>query len=224
MEGHMIFDTKHKLVRRAMQQRLSEHKDPDLEETIALVLEDHQALETVLMGLLSPQDIYRFNCFRVILAISTQQPAILYPHWERFTSMLGSANAYHRSIGMQVLVNLAGADREGRLEGIFAALFDLLDDDSLVTARQMAQTAGKIALARPDLRVRVTDRLLMIDQTHHTPQHKALIKADILQAFSEYYSQSDDKARMLAFAQTLADSKNPKTRKAAKDFIKLMAG
>lgn len=219
----MIYDTRHKLVRRAMQQRLAEHEHPDLTETIELVVEDPQAMETVLMGLLSPQLIYRANCLRVVLAISEQQPKALYAEVERFTAMLNSSINQHRADGMQILVNIlcAGGESHQDLAGILTALLDLLDGDSLPIARQMVQHAGKIALARPDLQEQITARLLAIDETQHTLEHKALLKADILQAFAQYYAKSADQARILAFAQALADSKSPKAKKAANAFIKL---
>jgi hypothetical protein len=53
----------------------------------------------------------------------------------------------------------------------------------------MAQKAGKIALARPDLQEQVTARLLAVEQTHHTPERQELLKADVIQSLGEYFAQ-----------------------------------
>jgi hypothetical protein len=215
----MIYDASHKLARRDMQHLLAENKELNIAEAAAFILTDQQALETVLVGLLSPQNVYRYNCFKVVLHICDQNPKILIPEWERFVTMLTSPNAYHRAIGIQIIASLSHADGERQLDGVFDTLFDLLDDESLITARQMALCAGKIAVARPDLESRVTARLLAIDQTHHSPQRKEMLKTDILQALSEYYPRASDKSLLLAFAQVQVNSKSSKTRKAARLFL-----
>jgi hypothetical protein len=191
----------------------------NVEEMALLVAQDRDLLQAVLDGVLVKDDLYRFNCFKILLHISDIQPQTLMPVWLFFVGLLGSKNAYQRSIGLQLLAHLAGADDAGKFAAIFDEYFALLDDESLVVARYLARSAGKIALSRPDLRPIITARLLNIDATHFPQDRRDLIKADVFQAFEVYFSESADQAEMLAFAARNIDCSSPKGSQAAREFL-----
>jgi hypothetical protein len=142
----------------------------------------------------------------VLYRLSEEQPDVLYPEWDYLVELLDSENSYHRSIAGQLLANLARADVEGRFEASFSRIFALLDDAKIVPARQFAQHVGRIAHAKPHLQARITERLLAVDESHHTESRKDLLKGDIIAAFDEFFADSPDQER-------------PSTRKAAKAFL-----
>lgn len=199
---------------------LATKEDPDLKAAQELALSDTQAWQEILAGLTVKDDVYRYNCFQVMYRISQEEPGALYGEWERLVAMLDSSNSYHRSIGAQLLANLAPVDGEGRLEAIFDRYFDLLDDEKIITARQFAQHVGRIARARPHLQARITGRLLAVDATHHEPGRKELLKADVIAALDEYLTAGSDRERIMAFVQGQLSSSSASTRKAAQAFLK----
>jgi hypothetical protein len=177
-------------------------------------------LEELLDGIVSKDDTYRYNCFKVLVQISENEPLVLYPEWDRFVGLLGSPNAFHRSISVQIIAGLTGADTEKRFDDIFDLYFGMLDDEKVVVARYLAQNAWKIARSKPYLLERTTERLLDVDETHHTQSRKDLIKADVIQSFEALFDQVQDKKRVLAFVEQQLESSSPKARKAAKSFLK----
>lgn len=199
---------------------LADKEEPRLEAARQLVLSDGQARQEILAGLTAKDDVYRYNCFQVVYQISQQEPRALYGEWDTFVEMLKSDNSYHRSIGAKLLANLAQIDVEGRLEAIFDDFFDLLDDEKIITARQFAQHAGRIAQAKPHLRARITERLLAVDKTHHQEGRKDLLKGDIIGALEELFAGSPDPQRILDFVQQQLASSSPRTRKTAQAFLK----
>jgi hypothetical protein len=199
--------------------RLATEKDLDPARVAPLAVDDGQLLEALLEGLSCRNDVYRYNCFKVLLQIGQEQPLALIPHWDRLAALLDSDNAYHRSTAANLLASLAPADDQGRFEALFDRYFDLLDDGSVVVARYVARNAGQIARARPHLQPRITARLLAIDATHHPEGRKELIKGDALESFAEYFAGSEDRERILAFAEGLRASSSPRTRNVAKDFF-----
>jgi hypothetical protein len=209
---------------------LADKEEPCLEAARQLALSDGQARQEILAGLTAKDDAYRYNCFQVVYQISQQEPQVLYAEWDKFVEMLRHSNSYHRSIGARLLANLAWVDVEGRLEGIFDDYFDLLDDEKIITARQFAQHAGRIAQAKPHLRARITERLLAVDKTHHQEGRKDLLKGDIIGALEEFFAQrswaagSPDQQRILDFVQQQLASSSPRTRKAAQVFLKRYGG
>jgi hypothetical protein len=198
---------------------LADKEYPSLEKVMQLALSDERALREILGGIVSKDDAYRYNCFKVLLQISENQPLVLYPEWNYFVELMGSSNSYHRSIALQIIANLTRVDDENRFDGIFDQYFDLLDDEKVVTARYLAQSAGRIVRAKPHLQARITERLLGIDGTHHAQGRKDLIKADIIQSFEEFFEDSRDKEEILTFVENQLGCSSPKTRKAAKAFL-----
>jgi hypothetical protein len=198
---------------------LVDKENPKLGEAARLALADERALKVLVDGLVSKEDSYRYNCFEVLLRISEDQPEVLYPEWDTFVELQGSRNAFFRSIGLRLIANLTGADDEERFEALFARYFRLLDDEKVMVARYLAQSAGQIAKRKPHLRERITQKLLDIDQTHHAEGRKALIKADALGYFETVFEESSAKERILAFAEGLLESSSPKGRKAARAFL-----
>ncbi len=194
-------------------------KSIDVESVAKEALEDENLLAALFEGIVCKKDTRRYNSFKVLLLMSEEHPELLSPKWDFFVDLLRSDNTYHKSSAINIIANLASADRAGRFDSIFDRYFDLLDDRSVVTARYVARNAGKIAKSKPHLREGITERLLDIDETHHDQERKNLIKADVIESFGEFFAESPDKERILTFAEEQLECSSPTTRKAAKAFL-----
>ena len=203
----------------ATQKILASKTGANPDQVAQRAIADGTVLRGILKGILSKADAYRYNCFKVLLQIGENQPELLYPEWDYFFGLLRSDNSYHRSMGLQLIASLTRVDTEKRFEAIFDPYFDLLDDESMITARYLARNAGKIARAKPDLQRRITARLLGIDQTHHDQSGKDLINADAIQSFADFFAASPDKTKILALVEAQLQCSSSKTREAAKEFL-----
>ncbi|NIN00243.1 MAG: hypothetical protein GTO24_19850 [candidate division Zixibacteria bacterium] len=183
-------------------------------------LEDKAALSELLEGVLSKKEKIRFNCFKVLLFISEQHPKVLYPKWDFFATLLDSDNTYLKYIAIYVIANLAVDDPRGRFEKIFNKYYGLLDDESVIPPSHVAANSAKIARAKPKLQTRITNRLLDIDRTGHRLERKDLIKGYVIEAFGRYFQEAKNKRRMLEFVRAQLNSKSPRTKKRAKEFLK----
>jgi len=178
-----------------------DEKSIDVESVAKEALEDEKVLAALLEGIVSKKDTRRYNSFKVLLLISEEHPEVLSLKWDFFVDLLRSDNTYHKSSAINIIANLASADRAGR------------------TARYVARNAGKIAKSKPHLQQRISERLLDIDETHHDQGRKNLIKADVIESFGEFFAESPDKERILTFAEEQLVCSSPTTRKAAKAFL-----
>jgi hypothetical protein len=181
-------------------------------------LEDTEVLSELLNGLHSKKDTYRSNCFQVLHYISETNPHRLYSKWDSFVSLLKSDNAYHQLIAVRILANLTYADQKNKFGELFDRYYHLLND-SVIVAGHLAACSGTIAKAKPEMRPKITQRLLNIDRT--TQKHKDLVKAYVIDAFNEYFSESENKSAILQFVREQLNSTSPKTRKKAKQFLKI---
>lgn len=194
-------------------------KEVDIEKVAERALADKDLLSELLAGLKSKNETFRYNCFKVLNLISEQHGEVLYPEWQYFVDFLSSQNTYWKLSASLIIANLTSVDADNRFEKIFDKYYQLLDDRSMIAAIYAARSSGKIVRAKPALETRITSRLLNIDETHHEAGRKDLIKAGIIEAFSEYYEIAEDKARIIEFVRGQLESSSPKTRKTAKEFL-----
>jgi hypothetical protein len=194
-------------------------KDVNVASLATRALEDTEVLSELLDGILAKKDFIRFNSFKVLLLISEEHPEILYPRWDFFADLLDSDNSYQQYIAIYLIANLARADANDRLEGLFERLYGILDGEGTITAAHLARNSGKIARAKPKLRARITERLLNIDRTHRGKQ-KELIKGHAIEALGEYFREAENQPQIIDFVQKQLQSQSPKTRKLAREFLK----
>jgi len=181
-------------------------------------IKDEKLLSDLLKGILSKEDEVRFENFKALLLLSEEHPEVLYPKWDCLADLLDSDNHYHRYIAINLLANLATVDEKIKFERIFDKYFSNIDGDRTMVAGQAALNSGKIAKAKPNLQTKITNKLLNIDKTHHGKQTE-LMKAYAIEALQEYFEVSSDKERILDFVKAQLESKSPKTRKIAKEFL-----
>ena len=180
---------------------------------------DSKKLSDALDGILSKNDEIRSKSFEFLYQISQNRPEILYSKWDYFANLLNSSNHYQRYISIRLLANLTFIDAENKFETIFNRYFSNIDGTKTMVAGQAALNSGLIAKAKPNLQTKITNRLLTIEKSHKGKQID-LIKAYVIEAFDKYFEESLDKKDILDFVSAQLDSKSPKTRKIAKEFLK----
>lgn len=195
-------------------------KSINVKKVATKALKDKAVLNELLEGVLSKKEKIRFNCFKVLLFISEEHPKVLYPKWDFFATLLDGDNTYLKYIAIYILANLAVDDPKARFDKIFNKYYGLLDDDSVIPPAHVAANSAKIAKAKPKLQTKITNRLLAIDKTRHKPERKDLIKGYIIEAFGQYSEKAKNKKRMLEFVRAQLNSKSPRTKKKAKEFLK----
>ena len=194
-------------------------KSIDVESTAKEAIKDDNILAGLLEGILSKKETIRYNSFKVLLLISEEHPELFCPKWDFFVGLLESDNTYHKYIASYIIANLTRVDTENRFEEIFDRYYNLLNDKSIIPAGHVAGNSGKIARAKPELQTRITGRLLSIDETHHEPERRELIKGYAVDSFSEYFEEAENKEKIIAFVRKQLNSKSPRTRKKAKEFL-----
>ena len=195
-------------------------KNINIKAVAKKALKDDKLMAALLDSLWSKNETIRYNSHKVLFVITEEHPQTLYPNWDYLVKFLDSDNTYHKLSAVLLLANLTKADKNNRFDRIFDRYYGLLDDKSFITAAYLAGASGKIAKAKPKLQTRITNRLLNIDKTHHEQERRDLVKAAIIEAFQDYFDQTTSKKRIVEFVKKQLDCKSPKTRKAAKEFLK----
>ena len=187
-----------------------------------MALEDERLLQELLQGV-SPHTKkaqLRENCSKALRIMAEQWPETLLPHWDYFLGLLKSDNGFSKMVAIYVLASLVPVDANGLFEKSFNVFYSLLDDESVMVASHAAGVSGRIAKAKPALQSKITKRLLEIDRTHFEPSRQDLIKSYIIEALNQYFGESKDKLKIVAFVKRQVDCSSPKTRKLARESLK----
>ncbi len=196
------------------------NKDINIEAVAKVALKDEEFLLELIENLKSKKETVRYNSSKVLNLISKENPDILYSHWDFFFTLLDGDNTYWKCSGIPIIANLTRVDRKNKFEKNFDKYYSLLDDKkSFIPAAYLARSSGVIARSKPNLRAKITKKLLRIDETHHHPQRRDLVKGDIIEAFDEYFKEAEDKRRIVEFVKEQLDCDSPKTRKIAAKFL-----
>jgi len=191
-------------------------------ETVRLArraAKDQKVLAGLLNDILSNKEKVRYGSFQALLHLSETEPKALYPTWDFFVGLLTGDHPSRKYIAIHILARLTSVDRSRRFEKIFREFYGLLDDPSVIPAAHVAGHSGMIALAKPHLQTKITSALLSIEETHHSPHRKELVKAYAMRSFSEYIAQAKRRKPILEFARKQTKSESPSARKAAQQIL-----
>jgi hypothetical protein len=183
-------------------------------------IKDKGLFAELLQQILSKEDRTRYTSFKALMFVSEERPELLYPHWNYFVDMLEREDTHSKYVAIYLIASLARIDTDSKFEKIFDRYYNLLNDKSVIPSAHVARNSGKIVKAKPELEAKITDKLLSIDETHHKLSHRELIKSEAIAAFDEYFGEARDKKRIIRFVKEQLESKSPKTRKNASEFLK----
>jgi len=182
------------------------------------LINDSELISQYLDGLLSKNETYRYNCFKVLQLVSEKKPELLYPHWNFFVNHLNSGNNYHQMSAVIIIANITAVDKEQRFEDIFDFFYENLKTEKTIVPIYIIKSSGKIINYKPHLEGKITDLFINIEKIHPGKQIE-LVKSAVIESFSEIFNKSSKKNEIMSFVKNQLKSTSPKTKKAAKKFL-----
>ncbi len=195
-----------------------DEKNMDFEALAREALNNDDLFSELKEGVLSKNNNVRQNSFKALQFLAEEYPEFLYSEWDLFQEMLHSSNNFHKYIAIYILASLTSVDKDKRFEEIFDDYYGILAGDKAMTASYVALNSSVIAHNKPELRSRIVDTLMRIDEIHQGKQ-KELIKAYAIEALGKIYPEAEDKELIENFIKSQVDSKSPKTRNMAQCFL-----
>lgn len=199
-------------------------KNVDVEYFANEVIKDKNLRNLLVKQMITNKDIMvYYHCYYILDMATELRPELFIEHWNNFTSLINHKNSYHRSIGLTMIANLVCVDGNHQLDNILEDYFEHIDDEKFMTAQCCLKNIGKIVMIRKDLRKRIIEMLLKVDEicSYHEKQRE-LLKYDILVVMDLIYQESDiqDQERMNIFIDRASNSISNKTKKKAIELIR----
>jgi hypothetical protein len=185
---------------------------------------DFNLLPTLLTGVSSPKAAIRYGCAKILMDLSAEYPEKLYPYMDTFIALLGSKYRILTWNAMAIIANLAKVDKEQKFDAVFDRYYGFLNDEYLVTVANVVGNSGKIALAKPYLVPKITEKLLTVEHIavtpHLTEECKRVIAEHAIGAFDLFFDKIKQKEKVFAFVERQLNSSRSTLRVQAENFLK----
>jgi hypothetical protein len=199
--------------------RQGEH-DPEIEKLADEAARDPAALKGLLTAV-GPERMtqqIREASAEALKLVATRRPDALMLHWDELARLLEGENAYSRTASLHVMARLAPADTRGSLADLLDRLYDHLGDKVSV-AGHVLLVSPQIARARPELRERITARILDLERLAK-PDRLGLLRSYAIEALDGYLEPAERTSEVVAFVSAGLTDDSPKTRKLATEVLR----
>jgi len=196
------------------------------EELRQKVKQDFDLLPVLLKGVGSPKATVRYGCAKVLMDLSEEYPAKLYPYMDAFIDLLDSKYRILTWNAMAIIANLAKVDKDQKFDAIFNKYYGFLNNEYMVTVANVVGNSGKIALAKPHLLHKITAELLKVENLsvtpHLTEECKRVITEKAIETFDLFFDKIEEKEKkkVLSFVERQLDSSRRTLRTKAAAFLK----
>ena len=194
------------------------------EQLFRKVEKNFDMLPGVLDGVSSSKAAIRYGCAKVLMDLSEEYPEELYPYMDFFVNLLDSKYRILTWNAMAIIANLTRVDKDKKFEAIFDKYYSFLNDEYMVTVANVVGQSGKIALAKPYLAQKITDKLLKVENIsvtpHLTEECRRVIAEKAIESFDLFFDKIEQKEKVVSFVERQLNSSRTKLRIEAEYFLK----
>ncbi len=124
-------------------------------------------------------DKLRYSSLLILQNIANESNST-YKYWDLYRDKLKSDNSYQRSIGLMMIAANVKWDSRGKFETSFEDFCALLNDEKPITIRQCIQAFSGIVPHKPELNVKIAEKLMAIDILSARETMRKLFLLDII--------------------------------------------
>ena len=196
------------------------------EQLLKAVERDFELLPILIGGVSSSKATVRYGCAKVLVDLTAKHPEKMYPQMDFFVDLLHSKHRILVWNALAAIANLSAVDADKKFDNIFDKYYGFLNDEYMVTVANVVGNSAKIALAKPYLAPKFTDRLLAVDKLHVTPhltdECRRVIAEKAIETYNQYFDLmgAEEKAKVLTFVKKHKTSSRASLKKEAELFLK----
>jgi hypothetical protein len=177
-------------------------------------------LEGLFNGICSKNAKVRFVSAKALRMISEKNPQLLYSKMGFFAGLLDSKNNILKWIAIDIVANLTATDIDNKFNKLFEKFYSYLYEGSLITAGHVVDDSGRIALSKPELMDRITERLLEVEEVPlPTTECRNILLGKTISALGVYFDKIEGKDRVISFVKRQLNNSRNATRAKAEKFL-----
>jgi len=184
------------------------------------VLRNPDLLPEIFDGISSANPRIKFKSAKILRIISEKNPKILYSKMDFFVNLLESENNILKWTAIDIIGNLSSVDSKNEFDEIFEKFYDLLSDESMITAGHVIDNSAKIARAKPHLKNKITKKLLKVEKIQYkTTECRNILLGNVISSFGQYIDQVDNKEKIISLVKRQLKNPRRATRAKAEKFL-----
>jgi len=194
------------------------------DQLLEKVKQNYDLIPELLNGISSSKPTIRYGCSKILMDISEEKPEKLYPNMDFFINLLESKYRILTWNAIIIIANLTKIDKENKFESIFEKYYSFLENDYMITVTNVIDNSGKIALAKPHLAQKITDKLLSVENISITPhlseECKRVIIEHAIKSFNLFFPQIKQKEKVISFVKQYLNSSRKTLQSESENFLK----
>ncbi len=193
---------------------------------VAQVKEDPALLPLLFDLIDTDKTSLKFVCEKVIRSLSSSDPILLYPYFDRMAKLLYSENSFIKWGFIQSLPGLIRIDQNHKWPAVSARYFSLLDSSAVVTYVSAVAGIPQIVAGYPEYENKLVTKLLQIDEHlflfkgEPSPECTNVAKEQIMDCLEAIYPHSGLQKEILLFVQANQENSRKKVAAKVRKFLK----
>lgn len=185
------------------------------------VIQNPYLLNFILEGLENKKADIKYGCEKILMIISENNPAILYPHFDFFTELLDHKSNIMKWGAIKIIANLTPVDSENKFDKIFDKYFAPIPGPVMITAANIIGSSAKIALAKPHLIQKIIKELLKVENAkYQTEECLNVSLGHFIVSVDKFFNRIDDKKPVVELISKQLNNTRNATKKKAAQFLK----
>ena len=194
------------------------------DELIKYVKDDFSLIPMIIDGISSQNPRIKFGCAKTLSKISEDHPEKLYKEIDFFINLLDNKNKIIKWNAMDIIANLTRVDIKNKFDDIFTKYYGFINADTMVTVAHIVDNSGKIALAKPHLIKKITNKLLQLEKIHIKPrltqECKNILFGKAIIVFNQFFDQIEKPKEVISFIKRQLKNTRTATKIKAEKFMK----
>jgi hypothetical protein len=200
-------------------------KGADLSAIADQLIRDCEQIPILIDALKVEKRAKKFAYEKVLRVVSAKQPALLYPYFDFFCSLLNHDNNFLKWGAIITIANLTASDTQNKFETIFKKYFAPISRPAMITAANIIRSSATIVQAKPELANAIKREILKVEKANFlikgcpSPECRNVAIGHAISAFDRFFDRIDDKADILKFVKRQLKNARKPVAKKAEQFI-----
>lgn len=175
--------------------------------------------------LLSEDPKVKYPAGKMVVALSKENPAALYQHFDLFVSFLKGEKNVMKWVALQVIANLVRIDTEDKSLAVLPLIIELFHSDSLITSSNAVLALTEIALHKPSKRDQVLAELISVEKNNyvskgkHSPECRNIAIGHVLDALAKFDKEDQNRIDVQKFIKRQCQNSRSSVQRTAEALV-----
>jgi hypothetical protein len=168
----------------------------------------------------------KYPCTKKAIAISAENPKLLYKDFDFFVDLLGNENRIIKWTAIHVLGNLAQYDPDDKISKVLPVFYSFLKGREMITASNAIKALGVVARNKPEYRDAIMKEMLKVEKGEYynkgelSPECRNIAIGNAIDVLAQFPDKLVGNKPAVRFVERQLENTRPSVRKRAEKLMK----